>query len=256
VNVNPEKLSWCPRVSSLHARDHETDDSIIMPVRCKRWSCPYCRDINEILLKERVIDGSPTKLLTLTARPIPNVTPLEAYRKLKPSVSRLYQRCRRRTKKFEAATFVEIHKSGWPHFHALVRSNYLEQAWISDQWRLLTDSFVVDIRKIKHPGVATAYVTKYVTKQLAQHGELRFGQVCSFTRNYSKVVKPDRGKMDIARRDTRHPQAVVRESFAGWWVQWTGRTARLRHKAPEAATIVAEQWSQVPVHTPGAWNTF
>ena len=51
------------------------------------------------------------------------------------------------------------------HIHAIVDSEYMNQAWLASQWRSITgDSYIVDIRKcFSHYG-AIRYLTDYITK--------------------------------------------------------------------------------------------
>ncbi|GAJ21207.1 unnamed protein product, partial [marine sediment metagenome] len=55
-------------------------------------------------------------------------------------------------------------KKGNPHIHVAARCRYIPQAWLSNQWRDLTGSPVVDIRAVKDPARTAGYVTKYMLK--------------------------------------------------------------------------------------------
>lgn len=63
---------------------------------------------------------------------------------------------------------VELHKSGFPHFHVLlIAAPYIAQQAVMKHWaRLLGQDFAkVDIRKVKNTEHAINYVTKYLFKQ-------------------------------------------------------------------------------------------
>lgn len=225
--VNPMNLQWCPSVRTLVGTKLDSRTVIVLPIRCRRWTCPYCRICNEILLKEKVAAGHPDRMLTLTGRPRNHETPKEMHDRLRPSISRLYSELRRKIGEVEAATFLELHKSGYPHWHALVRSGYLPWGSIKESWFHLTGSSIVDIRIIKSEEVSRKYVTKYVVKQLSQQIHNRIGRVVTFTRHYcEKVPKPDRKGL-LWSLVKKHPLEVVEDVYAGCPAVWDGRVCTL-----------------------------
>lgn len=62
---------------------------------------------------------------------------------------------------------IEWTKRGAPHIHAMLECAYVAQRWLSKQWRELTGSSVVDIRRIKSQSAAAHYLTAYLTKDQA-----------------------------------------------------------------------------------------
>ena len=58
----------------------------------------------------------------------------------------------------------ELHESGWPHYHALLRSSYIPQRRLSEIWGTLTGAPVVWIAKIDQSFSTFRYLVKYLTK--------------------------------------------------------------------------------------------
>lgn len=57
---------------------------------------------------------------------------------------------------------LETCNDGYPHFHILARTKYIEQAALSTKWAEYSGARVVDIRKAH--GRSTSYIAKYITK--------------------------------------------------------------------------------------------
>lgn len=226
---NPSAMTWCPSVTTLIGSTPGGSTDTLLPIRCRRWTCPFCRMCNEILTKEKVLSGKPSKMLTLTIRPNPKETPRETYVRSRSSISRLYQTLRRHAGEWEAATFLERHGSGFPHWHALVRGNWVPIELVRSTWRDLTGSFIVDLRRIKDPRVATRYVSKYVTKQLSNLIKNRLGRILTFTRSYL----PEKESLEkrTGMRWTwvkRHPEAVAASYGTDCKISWEGRVGTVQ----------------------------
>jgi len=135
-------------------------------LRCRSWSCPVCNTRRRKRLMHEAAKGRPNKLLTITAAPGQFNTKHEAARAL----SLGWRRCRQQLKRhhghlqIEAMAIFEEHKSGWPHLHILVRSNFIPQKWLSKYFGDRIGSPVVDIRKIRSSKMAINYVAKYIGK--------------------------------------------------------------------------------------------
>jgi hypothetical protein len=96
----------------------------------------------------------------------------------------LFTRLRKLFGSIEYAAFLEETKRGWPHWHVLVRSNYIPQHKIANIWQDLTGAFVVDVRRIQDPDRTAAYVTKYVTKLVGTGDKPRLGRIVGFSKQY------------------------------------------------------------------------
>jgi hypothetical protein len=138
-------------------------------VRCKRWSCEICAQINRRRVIALGVAGKPTAFLTLTVSSNHYETPDDAARDLKRGLVALRKRIRR-TWPGETMSFLAVfeqHKSGWPHLHLLIRAPFMPIKWLKAAWEEITGSFMVNIQAIKNIGQRAFYVAKYVGKDLA-----------------------------------------------------------------------------------------
>lgn len=138
-------------------------------LRCKRWTCPHCIDINRRKVVERARDGNPNIFMTLTWNANRPETPDQAARVMKHAWVLLRRRIER-TFKIKNVPFIVVFertKKGYPHMHLLLRSRFIKQKWLSEQMADLIDAPIVDIRAIKDRKHAFFYITKYLGKDLA-----------------------------------------------------------------------------------------
>lgn len=148
---------------------HEGQILTARPLLCKCWSCEYCRPIRYAWLRRDARSGNPNLFVTLTSRVRNDISPdqaarnlVKAWRKVKAAARRKYPQ-----EKFEYLAVFEETKQGWPHLHILTRGKWLDQSWLSAQMDRLTDSPIVDVRRIRSKGAVAAYVAKYVSKASA-----------------------------------------------------------------------------------------
>jgi hypothetical protein len=143
-------------------------------LKCKAWGCGDCGPRKAYRLQKAIqayaVKHQLTRLLTLTLDPskappaeecIPHIRAVWA--KLRVYLGR---RERRRAKK--AITFIsilEFHKSGYPHLHVLI-DRYIPQSWIRSSWNAVGGGQVVDIRRIYDLHRVSAYLAKYLTKEM------------------------------------------------------------------------------------------
>lgn len=91
-------------------------------------------------------------------------SPEEAWRKTSPQLPELCKLVRTERGECEYLRVTELHESGWPHYHALLRSSYIPQRRLSDIWGKLTGAPVVWIAKIDKSFSTFRYLVKYLTK--------------------------------------------------------------------------------------------
>lgn len=138
-------------------------------IRCKRWSCEVCREIN----RRRVIAfgkrGQPTAMLTLTVSSNAYDTPDQAARDLKRALVALRKRIARAWpgERLPFLAVFEKHESGYPHLHLLIRARFLPVKRLREMWEGITKhSWNVNIMALRTPG-QVAYAAKYIGKDLA-----------------------------------------------------------------------------------------
>lgn len=143
-----------------------TDQTLVVPLRCRSWACPTCGPRNKRRLLKRMSSVPVTTLITLTCSRRFYTSPDAAFRALSAAVPLLVKRIHRRwpAAPFQYLLVWERTKAGWPHAHLLARAPYIPQPWLSRTWAELTRSPVVDIRRVHTAHGATHYVAKYLAK--------------------------------------------------------------------------------------------
>ena len=169
-----------------------------IPVYCNKWRCPRCGPIKRTAARARIAhaarvadkDGLRLRFVTLTyAQDIP-------IQRLYHDLQHLAQGLRRKIGRFEYARFVERTRRGRFHMHLVVMSPFLPVRQLSQMWRTASNgSYIVHVRAITSPKVASAYVTKYLTKDPTAK--------VTFSRNFPNGLPP-KDKDAIARLKAGH----------------------------------------------------
>lgn len=146
----------------LHAR----------PLKCKRWSCPYCQPIRHRQLIAKAASGKPDTFLTLTSFEDTAETPVEAaqvlvvaWRKVRAEACRRYG--------YKSIPFIAVFeetKRGWPHLHILARCKWLDKRWLVERMTVHARAPIVDIKRVRSVRSAARYLMKYVGKAPCQFG--------------------------------------------------------------------------------------
>ena len=140
-----------------------------IPTPCHRWECPICGPPKVTRLHHRLKRYRPNRFLTLTCNPAAFHSPTHAYAHMSRMFTRLIKHANRHLVRTPITYFLvwERTRAGWPHIHALLKSDYLAQAYLSKLWAHYTGARVVDIRPVKYQPHMKSYLEKYITKNLA-----------------------------------------------------------------------------------------
>lgn len=145
---------------------HQGSTLSVTPLRCRCWSCEHCAPWRAKGLRREAMQGSPTIFLTLTIRTGRYATPdrqavelAKGWRMLRQHLCRVLNR-----KSIPFMAVIERHKSGWPHMHLLLRTEYISHKLIRDWWEARFASHVIWINRLTSEKRAAAYVTKYLAK--------------------------------------------------------------------------------------------
>ncbi len=157
-------VEYCGRYCATNTLEDGT--YVAVPIRCRSWDCPSCAKANKRRLLRRLRHASPTLFATLTTSPLTAQTPQEAFARANDAVPKLFKRWQRMHPgdRFEYFLVWERTKAGWPHAHILLVAGRVAKRWLSQQWRELTGSYIVDLQPISSPEHAANYLTKYLTK--------------------------------------------------------------------------------------------
>lgn len=135
-----------------------------VPLSCRSWKCPKCAERKAWHWRFLIPKGEPTRWMTLSCNAKAFPTPASALLAFKKAFPVLVRRIRQRATEFEYCAVYERHKNGYPHLHVAFRGTFIPQRWLSQQWRQLANSPIVDIRAIPNQRALTHYLTKYLVK--------------------------------------------------------------------------------------------
>ena len=126
--LTPRPETWknyssCPWAKSILQIDPETDDLLLTPVTCKRWGCIYCarRKIRKLAFLTH--GANPNRWIRLGVDPQLWESPEAAWRATSPKLPECCKLIRKERGECEYLRVTELHESGWPHYHALLRSS-------------------------------------------------------------------------------------------------------------------------------------
>ena len=180
--------------------DPEGDWYHAIETRCNRWSCPECGPLKTWQLCKRIEAAKPNRFVTLTTARPDGQTPREVWDHSRRQVSELAKKLRKSHGSFEYCRVLEEHKSGFPHFHLVVRSPFIAQEELSRNWCSLTDAFIVDIRKIDPNRKVARYIAKHLAKQTQNSiTNRRVTATKGFWNNDEEDVYQPLGLIDIQR---------------------------------------------------------
>lgn len=159
--------NFCPESQVLDTYEINGELWHLMQGRCNRWSCDVCGPEKTRDLCRRIEAARPNRFITLTCGRPAGRSPREVWDDTRRQVPELIRRIRNEVGSIEYCRVMEEHKSGYPHFHLVVRSPYIEQQTLARWWCDLTDAFIVDIRRIDPDRRVAKYIAKYLCKTYA-----------------------------------------------------------------------------------------
>lgn len=162
--INLRSFETCSRARTIVAYHSELKCNVIVAVRCKSWACPPCSRTKIARLAAMTALACPNKLLTLTTDPSIYPTPRDAFERTTAFVPELIRALRVRYGTVEYLRVTEQTKRGFPHYHMMVRSEYLPQPVIRKLWIKYTGCQIVDVRQTTNHFGAYQYLVKYLTK--------------------------------------------------------------------------------------------
>lgn len=227
--------SVCPSAQTLIYLSNETGALTLWPVSCKRWGCPYCAPRKVRRLAFLTHAAQPNRWIRLGVNPAlysagpDGQSPQEmAWRDTSPKVPELCRRLAKDYGKIDYLRVCEIHNGttkyaeletpgkalGFPHYHAMLRSNYLPQKRVSQVWGHLTGAPVVWVAKIDQSFSSFRYLTKYLTKL---HRLEWTNRHVSYSRDFfppEATEKLARPVQTVISRSKTHPWKYMTDNYA------------------------------------------
>lgn len=215
------------------AVNSDRDNRVISPIRCKRWSCEVCREINRRKVIAFGKAGKPTAFLTLTVSNRHYETEHEAANDLKRAWCALRRRLQRQypSSKFPFLAVFERHKSGWPHMHLLLRAPFVPVKELRRMWEeITTHSWNVNIMALGTDGLV-AYAAKYIGKDVqAFDGCKRWWRSHDFNE----------------KRALTEEQQIARKSWSSWQAEIPAVISAFRILGCEVTHEGGERWTWRP----------
>ena len=184
----------CEKAKTWSGKMIQEESVLVAAVTCKRWGCRYCSRIKISRLATLCKLAGPNRLLTLTVDPKNYQSPRHAFDATAGLVPELIRSLRKRFGEVEYLRVTELHKSGFPHYHMLIRSGFLPHAVVKAEWNRLTQNQIVDLRQVDGSFQSYTYLTKYLSK-------LHRIEWTDRHVSYSKKFFPD-GSLDKPKGDT------------------------------------------------------
>ena len=206
----------CPSAATYAGFCAADERQHVFAICCKRWGCSFCarQKIRQLAAKTAI--AQPNRMLTLTIDPKLYLHPLDAWQKTAKLVPELIRKLRPRFGDIEYLRVTELHKSGFPHYHLLVRSKYLPQPIIKELWASLSGATLVDVRQVDKTFKAYWYLTKYLSKM---HNKGWTDRHVSTSRKFfrpERSIPPAKIVMMNPALDPQHPYSYLARNS---WMQ-------------------------------------
>lgn len=250
--TNPANLrsyETCSRARTIIAYHSELKRNVIVAVTCKTWSCPVCARTKIRRLAAMTALACPNKLLTLTTDPSVYPSPRDAFERTSAFVPELVRALRVKYGSVEYLRVTEQTRRGYPHYHMMVRSDYLPQPVIKKLWIKYTACKIVDVRQTTNHFGAYQYLVKYLTKLHKLDWTERH---VSYSKNFFPPGATDpaeRAHLVMEEIQDIHPFEYLANTYADCSLEWVtpnSWVAPSQTSAPDAY-ITARDCGVVPL---------
>jgi len=206
-------------------------------MKCQSRFCPVCSRSIRAKWRDRLKYFSDNKRLVFCTLTFDDDSPdkWEDPKYFTRVFNRWLSRLRRRYPSVKYVRFVELTKSGRPHFHILF-DRFIPQKWISQSFDECGGGRIVDIRAVD-PCHAIGYVTKYITKTYSGSEELTVWLYCTNTRS----VSASRGIYYLVSKSGLVSLCKVGSEFSIDYY-----FSRLEDFVPNGSKAILSTWSKSP----------
>jgi len=235
ISSLPALRSWlvtCPVAQTAVSFCPQYDAYLLIPVVCDRWSCRFCAGRKISRLAKKTEQAKPNRLMTLTVDPKVHASPRDAFDSTRRCVPELIRSLRTKFGAIEYLRVTEVTAKGWPHYHLLIRSEYLPHACVKKIWQDLTKASIVDLRQVKETFAAYSYLVKYLSKLHKIEWTERH---VSYSRAFFPPNPADtRTPLDFLHRTVEplHPVTFLARYYSGEKITQVGRNLYLLPNEP------------------------
>lgn len=258
--------SYCGSTTLVN---HEGDETQGKTLRCRSWTCEFCRRGRHAQLVAEGVGGNPNRFITLTLRRDDTANKLAQAKRLSHAWRVICLRLKRMLgDKVEYLARLELtpgHQT--PHLHILVRSKWIEQRDLSVMAAELLDAPNVWIEAIGKAVNVAAYIAKYLSKDDTKIGTCkRYWK----SRGYDQrpPVEREASLWSYSPEAVHHApiQSVAADyERLGWRISWNGpdrfsgkleawpwahsprpRAQGWQHSPPASAVVLSEPEAAFP----------
>ena len=246
---NADNYTYCPWAKCVTGLDPNSERYVLIGVTCKRWGCPYCavRKVRRLAWMSK--NAAPNRLLTVTVSSYRYTHGKEAWDATSKAFPELIRYARsgeasltkdarankraglkyaRTPIECEYLRVLELQDNGMPHFHVMLRSNFLLHKDMLDEWRRLIGTPTnwtedtpkpkewagVNLKKIDDTFRTFHYLVKYLTKL---HKIPWTDRHVSYSRGFFQpedLEQVEYAKLDQVTKYDEHPWVWLRERLA------------------------------------------
>lgn len=227
--LNANDYTFCPWATTLTGFDVNSECWVAVAITCKRWGCPWCavKKVRRLAWMSR--NAQPNKLLTVTVSDKRYANGKEAWEATSKAFPELIRWVRKERGECEYMRVLELQNNGMPHFHCLLRCNYIPFRQILRAWRDLIgkpreDEFNgippkewagVNLKKIDESFATFRYLVKYLTKL---HKIEWTDRHVSYSRGFFNPADLEEvayAKLDSIEQYDQHPWVWLQERYSG-----------------------------------------
>ncbi len=213
--LNADNYTFCLTAKTVTGLDPNSERFVAVAVTCKRWGCPYCaiRKIRRLAWMSR--NAAPNRLLTLTHSSKEWETGEACWLASSKAYPELIRFIRNEYGPCDYLRVLELQANGMPHFHCMLRSNFLPQRPMHQEWQRLCGKAGVNIKKIDDTFRTFRYLVKYLTKL---HKIPWTDRHVSYSQNFFRPEDREQvayAKLDELVKYDDHPWVWLNERY-GW----------------------------------------
>lgn len=234
-----QNYTYCPWAKCVVGIDPNSETPVLVGTPCKRWGCLYCATRKVRRLAWMTKNAQPNRLMTLTINSDTDRTPKEVWDLTAAQVPELIRIIRKDRGECEYLRVLELHETGYPHYHLLLRSPFLPHPWLLKKWRDLVGPLGitqrgegskkpvagVNIEKVDKSFGTFRYLVKYLTKLHKIEWTDRHVSYSSKFFLEEDKEKTAFAKLDIMERPDCHPWEYLASRFGRQVVKVIGEGA-------------------------------
>jgi len=221
--------TFCKWAKTVTGWDVNLEAWLCVAVTCKRWGCPYCAEKKVSRLAWMTSNASPNKLATFTVSAYRYPDGKSAWDHSSKMFPEWIRWTRQANGPCDYLRVLELQANGMPHYHCLLRSNFIPHNTALAEWRRLIGfpdappdvpeppkAYAgVNLKKIDKSFATFRYLVKYLTKL---HKIPWTDRHVSYSKDFFMPEDKEQveyAKLDQIEKSPDHPWKWLNERY-GW----------------------------------------